>query len=86
MAHAEGFEKQVIECERQARLYQIKPRDSIVGEVVCLIDAYAALIKCGEEIAGRRLDLPRRVLERRAYWEEEHDPVKPYVPGSAFGG
>lgn len=86
LGHAEGLEKQIIECERQARLHQIKPRDSVVGEVLRVIGAYSALVECGDKLAGRRLDAPRTVIERRAYWEEENDPVKLYVPGSAFGG
>ena len=85
LAHAEGLEKQIVECERQARLYQIKPRDSVIGAVLRLIDAYAALIECGEKAAGQRLDVPRTILERRGYWEDENDPLKLYVPGTTFG-
>ena len=53
MVPAEGIEQLISDCQRQLELNLIQQRDSLVGEVLRVIDTYGALIRYGEGLAGR---------------------------------
>lgn len=78
-ARVDVLEQELAQCRTALEFGHAEARDSVVAQVIRILDAYEELVALAEERAGESLNVSRGFLGSRDFWEEANNPPSDFA-------